>query len=434
VSNATSPDITAPKNRVGTISLIISAVGFLVLEAVHLRGALGGPLWTLLRGGFEASVIGGLADWFAVRAVFRAIPPKPFPALPHTNLVVANRLKLTDGLVDLVEHQLLSPTTLKEQLGRFSASRLIVANLESDSGRTSAINALLSVAERLAGDLEEDEKLRSFVADVIREQLREADLAPMVGAWLLRRIHGGDTKTVWMQVANALADEAEAGSFDSALADALAAAVASVREENTWRGMVFGWFVNPKTDMRHVRTALAKTLRNQATDANHAWNEQLDAAVTRLANGLAARQPEPVATMKKLQEKLAATVDVELLVTHFAADLRVALQNCMTSSTNDCRRMLADLVTRTVERLKADDAAQEKIDAWVRASLQDLASRYHGVIGATARKSIDSLPDEMLVAELESKVGQDLQFIRLNGAVIGGSVGVLIAAARMLVP
>ena len=422
-----------PKNRVGTFSLLISAVGFFVLEAAYLRAGLDGPAWTLARGGFEAAVIGGLADWFAVRALFRALPPKPFPALPHTNLVVANRLKLTDGLVDLVEHQLLSPTTLQEQLGRFSASRLLIAKLESEAGQSAAIDAFLSVAERLTGELENDEQLRAFVTGVIREQLREADLAPVLGAWLLRRVQAGDTKTVWMQLADALSAATDTGDFDSALADALTAAIASVRAENTWRGMAFRWFINPQSDMRHMRSALAETLRRQATDAGHAWNEQLDAAVTQFASGLVARNPEAIGHLKTLQEKLAATVELEPLVAHLAADLRAALQHSIASSVDAGRRMLTDVMTRAVERLKADAAAQEKIDAWVRRSLQDLAARYHGVIGETARKSIDSLADETLVAQLESKVGQDLQFIRLNGAVIGGSVGVLIAAGRMLV-
>ena len=422
-----------PKNRVGTLSLVIAAAGFVVLEAGYVLAGFEGSVWTFARGGFEASVIGGLADWFAVRALFRALPPQPFPALPHTNLVVRNRQKLTDGLVDLVEHQLLGPTTLQERLGRFSASRWIIAKLESESGQSAAIDSLLAVAERLAGDLEDDEKTRAFIADAIRDRIRDADLAVDVGAWLMRRVQAGNTKTVWMRVADAVAGDAEAGAFDSVLTDVLTGVIASVRGENTWRGMAFGWFVSPQRDIRHLRAALAEILRDQAKEANHAWNRHLDDIVTKLADRLVARDPEAVGQLKKLQEHLAATLDVDSLVTDFAAELRLALQNRMEASPAESRQMLSGFVTRTVARLKADAAAQEKIDAWVRGVLQDLASRYHGVIGATARQSIDSLSDETLVAELESKVGQDLQFIRLNGAVIGGGVGVAIAVVRTFV-
>ena len=92
--------------------------------------------------------------------------------------------------------------------------------------------------------------------------------------------------------------------------------------------------------------------------------------------------------------------------------------------------LLEDVTARGLSRLEADAEAQAKLDEWARGALQALVGRYHSVIGATARTSLDQLDNDELVAELDGKVGSDLQYIRLNGAIVGALVGMTIAALR----
>ena len=82
-------------------------------------------------------------------------------------------------------------------------------------------------------------------------------------------------------------------------------------------------------------------------------------------------------------------------------------------------------------RTLLDDAERRgRFDAWVRATVDDLLRRHHHQIGLTVRENLEALDTTRLVAQIEGRVGADLQYIRLNGAVVGGLIGLLIAALR----
>ncbi len=79
-----------------------------------------------------------------------------------------------------------------------------------------------------------------------------------------------------------------------------------------------------------------------------------------------------------------------------------------------------------------DAERRAAFDRWVRATTVDLVRQHHHQIGVTIRENLESLTDEKLVEQIESRVGADLQFIRLNGAVVGGLIGVLLALAHLM--
>lgn len=418
-------------NPVGTLSLAITAIGFGVIEATHWAWGGDGIFWTLGRAGFEAALIGGVADWFAVTALFHPVPNRRF-AVPHTDLIMRNRGRLTDGLVDMVENHLLSPASLQERLNEFSASELILSQLDAHSGRALAVDALRSLAGRFSGELE-DEKLRQFLTDLLREQIRKADLATLLGRWLEARIEAGDTRLVWTSLAETLADQADAAGFDEFIGEALSVALENYKAEASWlKRAAIGFLVNPGAEVVSVRNALSKLLREQARLKNHPLNLKLDAAVREYAQRLTGKDEAALHSLQAMQARLADHADLEQVVGHMLTDLRKLVQSRLALKPEELATLLENVIERGVSKLKADAEAQQKLDTWARAALQDLVTRYHSVIGATARASIDCLKNEELVAQLEGKVGYDLQYIRLNGAIVGALVGIAIASGRWL--
>jgi uncharacterized membrane-anchored protein YjiN (DUF445 family) len=85
---------------------------------------------------------------------------------------------------------------------------------------------------------------------------------------------------------------------------------------------------------------------------------------------------------------------------------------------------------RCIAELLDDPERRATFDRWVRTTAEDLLRRHHHQIGLTVRESLEALETGALVAQIEARVGADLQFIRLNGAVVGGLVGVAIAVAH----
>ena len=97
---------------------------------------------------------------------------------------------------------------------------------------------------------------------------------------------------------------------------------------------------------------------------------------------------------------------------------------------------LAGLVDRQLRagivQLLDDRERKDSFDQWVRRTAQDLLRRHHHQIGVTVRENLEALETDELVSQIEDRVGADLQFIRLNGAVVGGLIGLILAALRML--
>ncbi len=311
-------------------------------------------------------------------------------------------------------------------------SQLVLTQLESPSGRALAVDALQSLAGRFSGELE-DEKLRQFLTDLLREQIRNADLAALLGRWLSARIDAGDTGVVWTSLARTLADQADAGAFDEFIQEALSVALENYKAESNWlKRTVVGMMVDPGDETVAVRSALSNLLREQSRQKNHPLNRKLDAAVRDYAQRLTDKEGAALQALQAMQERLADHADLEQVVGHLLTDLRELVQSRLESEPEEVGVMLENVIERGVAKLKADTEAQQKLDAWARSALQDMVTRYHSVIGATARDSIDRLQNEELVVQLESKVGHDLQYIRLNGAMVGALVGIAIAGGRWL--
>ena len=165
------------KNYLGMLSLLGATSGFAGMELLrHLHVLDPGANWSMIQSGFEAGMIGGCADWFAVSALFRPIPSPRF-SLPHTNIIVKRRAKLSAGIVDMVQTRWLSPETLAEHLGRLSASQFILEHLSMPGTRAQVVEAARDLLGRFAGSLDSPE-IEGFLDRALRDQLEGLDLVP----------------------------------------------------------------------------------------------------------------------------------------------------------------------------------------------------------------------------------------------------------------
>jgi len=200
------------QNHLGTLSLLGATSGFAGMELLRHLHILGpGVAWSILQSGFEAGMVGGVADWFAVSALFRSIPSRRF-RLPHTNLLVEKRATLSAGIVDVVQNRWLSPETLVEPLGRLSASRFILEHLATPQARGQVVEAARDLLGRLAGSLNAPE-IAGFLDRALRGQIPDLDLGPALGRWLEARFQAGDTAAMWDFLAGTFAQSVEQGDF-----------------------------------------------------------------------------------------------------------------------------------------------------------------------------------------------------------------------------
>ena len=418
------------RNHVGAVSLLVAVAGAAASRAAIATGVADGAPWLqIVAAGFEAAMVGGLADWFAVTALFRH--PLGLP-IPHTAIIPTRRAKIIEGIVTMVEEVWLSPEVIGARLARMSPGDVIVDWLR-DPAHVERLGApLRDVLRGLARTLTQDEVV-TFVERGLQRQLRELPVDATTGRWLARAVASEGADAAFTAVATSLANLAERPRTATELHWWLDRSARALREGGK-RFVPF--MLRRKIVQRKIVEAAcdyaAAELRNAAGQSDQPLRRLVLDALGRFADRLAAGEAEALAQAERLRAAVVESLEAGTLVRDTLARLRAQLEDELA----DPRGSLSALVDRTLHagilEVLEDAERRAAFDRWIRATAQDLVARHHDQIGLTVRESLEALETGALVAQIEARVGADLQFIRLNGAVVGGLVGVALAVAHWL--
>jgi uncharacterized membrane-anchored protein YjiN (DUF445 family) len=421
-----------PSRSLGNASLMVAAGGFAAVEAALGQKWIDGPAWRILGQAFEAATVGGVADWFAVTALFREVP---LPGIRrHTNIVVKNRARIVSGIADMVQNRWLSPDVIREHLARFSASRHLLDYMSDEKRAEGALSLLRDLVGQIARGIDEPE-VSSFLDRVLKDQLAEFDLAGTVGRWIGGGMRRGDHHAVWETVLSALEESAQGAEFREAVRKMLSRAIHEYREGGFLRGIAFE--VAETLDIVNKDEAADALLRNvvlvvrEARDnPGHPLRERMDGILLEFADGLAAGDPEAVQTLEKLRNAFVEAADTRVYITKSLARLRETVDSELSKPGSDLDRLIRRIFRERFEGFREDANVQSKVDAWVRNVATGFVEKRHAAIGEMVRGSLEKLSDLDLVSQIEEKVGTDLQYIRLNGAIVGGLVGAVLAVGK----
>jgi len=424
---------SAPPRRsyLGSVSLAV-AVGGAAACQVGLRSEpLAGAVWLrVLAAGFEAATVGGLADWFAVTALFRR--PLGLP-IPHTAIIPTRRAKIIEGIVTMVEEDWLSPEAISARLERLAPSTLIVDWLRDPAHVERVGGPVRDLVRGLARTLTEPE-VAAFLERALQRQLRELPVDRTTGDWVRRAVASDDAATAFQSLALSLANLAERPRTASELHWWLDRSARTLRAGGQ---RLLPFVLRRQFVQRRIVEAAcgyaAAELRNAAADPEHPLRQLVQGALLRFAERLAEGEARALADAERLRTALVESLEAGPLVRDALARLRAQLEQDLDRP----RGALAALIDR---RLRAavldaldDPERRAAFDQWVRRTADELLRRHHHEIGRTVRENLEALETGRLVAQIEERVGADLQFIRLNGAVVGGLVGVALALARWVV-
>jgi uncharacterized membrane-anchored protein YjiN (DUF445 family) len=173
-------------------------------------------------------------------------------------------------------------------------------------------------------------------------------------------------------------------------------------------------------------------LSHMSQDPHHPWRIAVRRTLAQFAERLAAGEPQAVAQAERVRETLLESATDTPLVRSLLADLVGHLERELGEPTS----ALSKLIERTLQTNLLEWLAHPEwgatFDQWVRSTASDLVQRHHHEIGLTVRENLDALETGELVAQIEARIGADLQFIRLNGAVVGGLIGLLLGLVHWL--
>jgi uncharacterized membrane-anchored protein YjiN (DUF445 family) len=362
----------------------------------------------------EAAMIGAIADWFAVTALFRH--PLNLRFIPHTAVIPRNKARIAAGLSEFIQQNFLSAEAVVARLAAFRPAHTLCSWLVQPSNADMLAGYFASLVAH-ALQAVDDERVRAFLLRTLVQAARRADVAS--GLAQLLDVLTEDSRH------HALLDEALAG-LDDLLAREetrrfIAREVAGSAPLLKYFSDLFHLRLDEKAALRIVEVALRK-VSEVRQDRQHELRRRFDAFVQRFVERLKSDEATR-ARVNRLRDDLLDSPALAGYVGGLWEQLRAWLQREQAA----VQARSAELVRHFGELLNADPAIQQWIDEQILAAVPPLVQQHRAKIGAFVGDQINAWQDARLVEELERHVGADLQYIRINGTVVGGLVGLAIA-------
>jgi len=372
------------------------------------------PWVSFVRATAEAAMVGALADWFAVTALFRR--PLGLP-IPHTAIIPTRKDDIGRGLGTFVQQNFLTREVVEERLaGVALASRL---------------GAWLADPENAA-------RVADQAGAVLRstlDTLRDDDVQQTLEAAVSRRVRAIEAGPV---LARAI-DLAVADGRHQELLSVLLRKVAEAIDENedVLRAQLereTPWWVPDRVDdrlFRRVHSGVQRILNEVADDPDHEMRATVDARVRKLADDLS-RSPAMRARAEALKEELIDHPALRDWSSTVWADLKARLLDRSADPDSTLRRRLAEAVASFGERLRDDPVLQARVDEWIATTAVEVVERSKGEVGEVIASTVARWDPTEATDRIELQVGRDLQFIRINGTVVGGLAGLVIHSVGRL--
>ncbi|HWB54066.1 MAG TPA: DUF445 domain-containing protein [Tepidisphaeraceae bacterium] len=415
---------------------LISSV---VLEFLIYGGYLTSRWWTVATTAFEAGMVGALADWFAVRALFHKVHlGVPIPLLTkHSNIILNNRQRITDNIAFMVQNRWLSPEAIAQQVSRHASADALITWASTEKNMDLLLEQLRKLISVHSAGLNESE-VAEFLERVIRDQLKGIRFAKPVGQWIAGAIERGDHQLLWQAVLGTIEKSLADPAFQSLIARELKSAVdqyAHVSSIKRW-GVMIAEFTNA-LDYPVAANKLIEAANHLIASAKENPNNEIRRKIDQMLHDFAVRlsneEPTAVHAVETLWSRIAENAQLRQVLSEVLG--RFSGTICTQAATVDSplMRMIRSMLQRQLAAFKSDIAARQRFNAWLFESVTNLIASKRDVIGSTVRQRLDELDDRRWVGEIEDKVGDDLQWIRINGAVVGCLIGVLIALSKLAI-
>ncbi|WP_248240629.1 DUF445 domain-containing protein [Microbacterium kunmingense] len=379
---------------------VVFAVAFSLQEQVPWLG--------YVRAAAEGGMVGALADWFAVTALFRH--PLGLP-IPHTAIIPKRKDEIGRTLGEFVETEFLRGDVVRTKLAATHISRRAGEWLRRPEHASRVGSEASVIAAGVLRALSDDD-VRDVIEELAREHVLVPEWGPPVGAWLERVIDAG----------------AHHGAVDLA-AETIEHWLAANRV--AFEGLVSRRL--PAWVPRIAQRLVDDTVYNEAVkfvaavraDPDHPARHAIDGYLERLAHNL---QTDP-ATIGRLEDAKSAVFDsprVRELAAQAWGTAKSGLLAALDDPDSGLRRRLADALADIGERLVTDAALQQRADGWVTEAAVFLVDRYRHDIASIITDTVEKWDPEETTEKIELMVGRDLQYIRLNGTIVGSLAGLVI--------
>jgi uncharacterized membrane-anchored protein YjiN (DUF445 family) len=402
------------ERRRGLRRMKVVAVGFLIGATVVFLVSTwaqshGAASWVgYVRAAAEAGMVGALADWFAVTALFKH--PLGIP-IPHTAIIKRKKDQLGEGLGSFVRENFLSPEVVATKLREAHVADRLGKWL-SDEVHAARVAAEASTGLRVLVEMLRDDDVQQVLDRMIVKRIAQPQWGPPVGR-VLSSLLEEHRQEALLQL---LADRAFEWSLS---ADEIIERVIE-RDSPTWTPRWVDSFVGDRIH-RELMDFTDKVRRNPDHELRRSATKFLFEFADDLQNDEAT-----IARAEKVKDQIMARDEVaKAAETAWTTAKRIFLES-VDDPTSTLRTRIADSVVHIGESLRDDAHLRDKVDKWIVRAAQHLAAQYGTEITAIITETIERWDADEASRRIELHVGRDLQFIRINGTVVGSLAGLVI--------
>ena len=385
-------------------ALLFMAVVFVVAFAFQ-RDV---PWLAYVRAAAEGGMVGALADWFAVTALFRH--PLGIP-IPHTAIIPHRKDEIGRTLGEFVETNFLSAEVVRDKLESIGVSARLGTWLsrEEHAERVATEGATLASAVLRAVS---DDDVRDLIADLARSHVIEPEWGPAAGSWLGRIVESGAHRNAVDLAADSIATwlEGNRAAFTGLVSGRLPSWVPSLAHR-----------LVDDTVYKEAVTFVAAV----RADPEHPARLAIDAYLTRLADNLQ-HDPDTIARLENAKSTVFDSPRVRDLAAQLWETAKNGLLTSLADPTSGLRLRARTALAEIGGRLASEPALQHRVDTWVTDVATFAVDRYRHDIASIITDTIERWDPAETTEKIELMVGRDLQYIRLNGTIVGALAGLVI--------
>ena len=378
------------------------------------------PVWGYVTAFAEAAMVGAIADWFAVSALFRH--PLGLP-IPHTAIIPRNKDRIGRKLADFICNNFLSTPQLLAKIRAFDPARRL-ADWLADASHAEQVGTHLVATAQYGLRALDDQRLQAFLHETLSTGLRQLDLSHTLGQLLDAATSERRHQAVLDELLLQLAELLQKDGLQVTLADAIAREVKGLRYVGLDQ-------VAARLATRKIVAATARTIVDIAENPEHVLRHRFDELVQGFTERLK-HDPDFQRRGQMIRDELLDHPAFREYLQGLWRKLQDWLQADMEREDSSIRTHISAMAVTLGQRLQQDNTMQAWINEQVLAAAPLPIERYREDIRAYITQRIGDWNAQEMTDELERNIGKDLQFIRINGTLVGGLVGLVIHAVTQL--
>ncbi|PFD16934.1 DUF445 domain-containing protein [Bacillus cereus] len=405
------------------ISLGVMGVGF--AASIPFQGTIAGEI---IQGGFEAGLVGGLADWFAVTALFRH--PMGIP-IPHTALLPKNRKRVTKGLINTLENEWLTKESITNKVKEMQLAQMVLQIAEREMQSDAVKKGIVTIAEKAIVSID-TEKLAVIIEKELKTYLHTINtnniLQVLVDQLVVQEYDEKTLDYILVKVKDWTAqDEAryQLGSLGMK-------AMENIKVDGFLQ-FTLKSFMNI-VDEDKIGGILQKFIISNINSLQEADNSTRQLILAKIRQEII-KVKENGALLQELEnwkEKWIANWNATDKIKEMLEQVQ---QRAVAFVNNEefADKYVIPFLQKQMNKIKEDEQTVQKIEEWLQKQVVTLVEKNHSKIGKLVQENLDKLDDKTLIEMIENNVGKDLQWIRVNGAVCGFMIGLVLEGIKAII-